>query len=272
MILYLLSRTLPLTRGFAEEYTISLMESLLPIARPPWTQLGKLLESLTRKALYEFNMLEGVDALSIALSGGKDSMTLLFLLHAMRGKGLPNFEIHAIHVDGEFSCGPGISLNYLKGICKELGVHFISAVSSKKREELECYSCSRERRRLIFEAAKEAGAPTIAFGHHRDDSVQTLLLNLLHKAEFEANLPVVKMHDYGVTIIRPLIFIEEKDIREFARIYGFTRITCMCPVGQDSKRKRADILLDKLEEEFPRARQNLFLAAQKYGTQKALKN
>lgn len=250
---------------------LNVKDLTLPIARPPWTQLGRHLESLTRKAIHEFQMLEGIEAISIALSGGKDSLTLLFLLHAMMGKGLPHLPIYAIHVDGEFSCGPGISLGYLKGICKELGVEFISVVSSKKREELECYSCSRERRRLIFEKAKEVGAPTIAFGHHRDDSVQTLLLNLLHKGEFEGILPVVPMHDYGIKIIRPLIYVSEEEIREFAKMYGFTRITCMCPVGQDSKRKKADLLLDKLQEEFPHARANLFHAAQKYGTQKALK-
>jgi tRNA 2-thiocytidine biosynthesis protein TtcA len=261
----------PMDGGLTALFTPQDPTPSLPIARPPWTQLGKDIESRVRKALHDYQMLEGLDSLSIALSGGKDSLTLLFLIHGMMGRGLPKLNLHAIHVDGEFSCGPGINLGYLQGICKELGINFIRAESNRKREELECYSCSRERRRLIFNAAKEVGAPTVAFGHHRDDSVQTLLLNLLHKAEFEANLPLVKMHDYGVTIIRPLIFVTENEIKEFAKMYRFTRITCMCPVGQDSKRKRADLLLQKLEEEFPHARKNLFHAAQKYGTQKAAK-
>jgi tRNA 2-thiocytidine biosynthesis protein TtcA len=242
----------------------------IPMARPPWTTLGKELESKLRKALFDFSLLEkNVDKIAIALSGGKDSLALLFLLHSIRARGFPSFEIHAIHVGGEFSCGAGIEEGFLRATCKELGVNFIVRMSSQKREDLECYRCSRERRKLIFEAAKEVGATTIAFGHHRDDSAQTLLLNLLHKAEFAANLPKVHMHDYGVTIIRPLIYIDEESIREFSKQYGFARISCQCPVGQNSKRKVVDQILKDLEVHFPNVRNNLAKAGLLYGSQKA---
>ena len=207
----------------------------------------------------------------MALSGGKDSLGLLFLLYALRGRGFPNFEIHAIHVGGEFSCGAGIGGEFLAAICRELEVNLIRCVSTQKREDLECYRCSRERRRLIFEAAKEAGATTVAFGHHRDDSAQTLLLNLLHKAEFAANLPKVPMRDYGVTIIRPLIYAAEESLREFAKQYGFARITCQCPVGQNSKRKTVERLIQEIEEHFPHARSNLARAGLLYGSDKAIR-
>ena len=250
------------------------LDLILPIAKPPWTALGKELESCVRKAIYDFDLLyrllnQGVEKIAIALSGGKDSLTLLFLLHALRGRGFPLFEIHAIHVDGEFSCGAGVQENFLKSICRELGINFISCTSTQKREELECYSCSRERRRLIFNAAKEVGATTIAFGHHRDDSAQTLLLNLLHKAEFAANLPKVEMQAYGITIIRPLIYVGEESIRTFAKQYGFARITCQCPVGQNSKRKTVDELLAHIETFFPNVRSNLAKAGLVYGSNKA---
>jgi tRNA 2-thiocytidine biosynthesis protein TtcA len=78
----------------------------------------------------------------------------------------------------------------------------------------------------------EVGFKIVAFGHHRDDNIETLLLNLLHKAEFAGNLPKVPMHDFGVTIIRPLIYASEQEIREFAKMYNFARISCQCPVGQ----------------------------------------
>jgi tRNA 2-thiocytidine biosynthesis protein TtcA len=243
----------------------------LPIARPPWTGLGRKLESMCRKAIYEFELLEGVDQLAIALSGGKDSLALLFLLKAILGKGVPDLRLHAIHVGGEFSCGAGVSEGFLRGICKELGVNFIVCHSTQKREELECYRCSRERRTLIFEAAKKVGAHTIAFGHHRDDSIQTLLMNLLHKGEFAANLPKVPMQDYGVTIIRPLIYFAEEEIREFAKMYGFARITCQCPVGQNSMRRSASELLSQMEGIFPNARKNLAHASFCYGSDKALR-
>ncbi len=247
------------------------MKIHLPIARPPWTQLGKKLESMCRKALHEFKLLEGVQKLAVALSGGKDSLTLLFLLKAILGRGFPEMDVVAINVGGEFSCGAGLAQGFLPAICKDLGVEFIGLATRQDKDGLECYSCSRERRRLIFEAAKQAGATTIAFGHHRDDSVQTLLMNLLHKGEFAGNLPKVPMVDYGVTIIRPLIFISEEEIVNFAKMYGFARITCQCPVGQNSLRKKTREMIEGLEELYPNARANLASAALQYGSDKALK-
>ena len=240
-----------------------------PFSRLSWTGLGKRLESTMRKALYDFQMLEGTTKLAIALSGGKDSLALLFLLKAISGRGFPALDLYAIHVGGEFSCGAGVNESFLKNICEELGVHFIVRSSTQKLETLECYSCSRERRRLIFDAAKSVGVETIAFGHHMDDQAQTVLMNLLHKGEFAGNLPKIRMQDYGVTLIRPLIYIPEEDIRTFAKQQGFARILCRCPVGQNSMRKKADQLLSEIETIFPNARANIARSGLLYGSQKA---
>ena len=245
------------------------MMMTVSVPRPPWTALGKRLESTLRKALFDFEMLKDVSKLAIALSGGKDSLTLLFLMKAIAGRGFPNLDLYAIHVSGEFSCGAGVNEDYLRSICEEIGVHFLIRHSTQKLEKLECYSCSRERRRLLFDAAKSVGATTIAFGHHRDDHAQTLLMNLLHKAEFAGNLPKILMQEYGVTIIRPLIYIAENDIRTFAQQQGFARILCRCPVGQNSMRKQADRLISEIETIFPNARENIAKAGLLYGSQKA---
>lgn len=119
------------------------MEIVLP--KPPWGGLGKRIESMMRKALYDYQMLEGVQDLAIALSGGKDSLTLLFMLKAIQGRGFPDFNLHAIHVDGAFSCGAGVNVHYLQELCKGLDVNFVVRSSTKTLEELECYSCSREK-------------------------------------------------------------------------------------------------------------------------------
>lgn len=232
------------------------------------TALPKKMESMVRKALYDFSMLEETKV-AIALSGGKDSLTLLKLLKTISGRGFPKLELTAIHVGGEFSCGAGVNENYLQEFCDRLEVPFIVRNSTQVREKLECYSCSRERRRLIFDAAKEVGATTIAFGHHRDDSAQTLMMNLLHKGEFAGNLPKIKMHDYGVTLIRPLILVSENEIREYAKNAGFLRILCQCPVGQDSMRKHTDRLISEIEALFPNARENIARAGLIYGSNKA---
>ena len=245
------------------------MSITLPIAKPPWSGSGKKLESMFRKALFDYHLLDGVKKVAVALSGGKDSLTLLFLLKAISGRGFQDLEIHAVHVSGEFSCGAGVPENYLQAICDELDVNLITCHSTQELETLECYRCSRERRKLIFDAAKSVGATTIAFGHHRDDSAQTLLMNLLHKAEFAANLPKVTMHDYGINIIRPLIYIGEQEIITFAKQNGFARITCQCPVGTNSMRKKVDKLLSEIEYLFPNARENIASAGREYGSDKA---
>ncbi len=239
------------------------------IATPPWTKLGKQIESATRKALYEFKMLESATGVAVALSGGKDSLTLLFMLKAILGRGFPGLPLYAIHVGGEFSCGAGVHESFLETLCKELSIPLIRRESTQKLESLECYSCSRERRGLIFRAAQEVGVDRVAFGHHRDDHAQTLLLNLLHKGEFSGNLPVLEMVDYGVTIIRPLILLSESQILEFAKLQGFARVSCQCPVGQHSMRKRVDTLLTQIETLFPNARSNVARAGLLYGSDKA---
>ncbi len=221
--------------------------------------------------MYEFKLVEGQEKILIALSGGKDSLTLMYLLKALSGRGFQPFELYAVHVGGEFSCGSSLGEQFLKPICEELGVPLTIRESTQKRESLECYSCSRERRKLIFETAKELGCGVVAFGHHRDDSIETLLMNLMHKGEFAGNLPKVPMHEYGVTIIRPLIYVGEEEIREFAKMYGFARISCQCPVGQVSLRRDVKDLLKQLEETFPNVRTNLAQAIHTYGSDKAIR-
>jgi tRNA 2-thiocytidine biosynthesis protein TtcA len=243
---------------------------MIPIATPPWKQCGKKIESAMRKALYDFAIIEGIDSIAVALSGGKDSMTLLYMLKAIAGRGFPDIKIHAIYVAGEYSCGAGVDENMLRAVCRELDVNFIVCHSTQTLENLECYRCSRERRSLIFDAAKEAGTTTIAFGHHRDDNIQTTMMNMLHKGEFAGNLPKLLMKKYGVTIVRPLIYVAENDIKTFAKQHGFNRITCQCPVGQNSLRKKVDDIITDIEDTFPNARKNIAHAVQTYGSSKAL--
>jgi tRNA(Ile)-lysidine synthase TilS/MesJ len=250
-----------------------MVEINLGIAQPPWGQVGKKLESMCRKALYDFDLIpKGTDSIGVALSGGKDSLSLLFLLKAIAGRGHEPWRIVAIHIHGAYSCGAGVDPNYLQMVCDALDVKLVVVKTDQKLEDLECYSCSRDRRSLLFEAAKQNGINTIAFGHHREDQIQTLLMNLLHKGEFAGLLPKMPMIAYGVTIIRPLIYVEEDLIRNFARHYGFARITCQCPVGQDSMRKKTQQLIEEIQLLYPNVRANLAHAAHHYGATKAIKD
>ena len=245
---------------------------MIPLPTPPWTGLGRRLESATRKALYDFQLLDGVSRLGIALSGGKDSLTMLFLLHAIQGRGFPPIEIVCFHAGGDTSCGASIGNPFLIDLCGQLNVKLVTRPMPPFKGDLECYSCSRRRRKLLFDMAKENGCQTIAFGHHRDDNAQTLLMNLLHKGECAGLLPKLTLYKYGVTIIRPLIYLAEDDISTFAKQYGFQRITCRCPAGQHSLRKKTDLLLTTLTSIYPNARSNLAHASLVYGSQKAQKD
>lgn len=234
------------------------------------TGLARRLESLTRKALYDYHMLDGSGHLAVALSGGKDSLTLLTMLKKIVGRGFPDAAITAIHIDGAYTCGAGVNLRYLEKLCLQLEIPLITRRSEQTLETLECYSCSRERRSLLFDAAKSVGAHVIAFGHHRDDNAQTVMMNLLHKGEFAGMQPKITMRTYGVTIIRPLIYVPEEMVRTYAKQEGFARISCQCPVGQNSRRKQVDRLLGEMADLFPNAKQNLSDAVLNYGSDKAL--
>lgn len=238
--------------------------------KPPWPQAGKEIESSIRKALYEFGLVEGQKKVAVALSGGKDSLTLLMMLKAISGRGFDPFEVVALHVAGEFTCGAGVDGAHLKKVCAELEIELHVRSSTKTLENLECYSCSRERRTLLFAMAREVGAQVVAFGHHRDDSAQTLLMNLFQKGEFAALLPKVPMHRYGVTVVRPMIYVSEAEVRAFALSVGFARVTCQCPVGQRSRRKVVEEWIQGVEAHFPHVRGNLALAGLLYGSDKAL--
>jgi len=216
-------------------------------------------------------MLDDTKGIAVALSGGKDSLSLLFMLKAILGRGFPDLPLTALHVSGEFSCGASLDATFLQSICKELDIPLLISQSEQKRDTLACYRCSRERRRLLFDAAKKRDVSTIAFGHHRDDSTQTLLLNLLHKGEFAAILPKLHMQNYQVTIIRPLIYVPEQEIATFAKHCGFARITCRCPLGNCSKRSEVKQLLKQMETVFPHANSNLARAAHLYGSTKAMR-
>lgn len=245
-----------------------MMTKSIQLPSPPYSQLGRKLESKTRKALFEYELIES-PKVAIALSGGKDSLTLLLMLKAISGRGFMPLDILAIHVSGEYSCGAGLAEDYLKEFCDQLDVELAIVESEQQKGPTACYSCARERRTLIFNNAKKRGYAQIAFGHHRDDSIETLFLNLLHKGEFAANLPKIFMKNYGVTIIRPLIFISEEDIRSFAEQNGFLRFMCQCPIGATSNRRTVKNLIENLERDFPNVRRNLELAAINYGSDKA---
>lgn len=236
----------------------------------PFNPIGKKIESKVRKALFYFDMLKNVDSLAVALSGGKDSLCMLFMLNAIIGRGFDKIDISAIHIDGDFSCGPSCERKFLKDICDDLNIKIYFENLKNNLTNIDCYTCARERRKIIFDIAKKNKIKTVAFGHHRDDSIQTLLMNLFHKAEFEGMMPVLKFKKFDITIIRPLIYVEEEEIINFAKHYEILKTFCKCPIGQTSKRKDVKKIINEIENIFPNIKSNLSQASFVYSSKKAL--
>ena len=243
----------------------------IPKILHPFNATGKNIESLTRKAIFDFSMLQEVNSLAIALSGGKDSLCLLYMLKAIIGKGTKNVKLCVIHIAENFSCRTSFEKDYLKNICKYLDVKLYFEKINLNLKNLDCYSCARERRKALFKIAKKNGIDTIAFGHHKDDNIQTLLLNLFHKAEFEGMMPKIKFEAYDISIIRPLIYVEEQEIIKFAKAYNILRQMYKCPIGKTSKRNDIKNIIEQIKLSFPHIKSNLSQSSFIYSTKKALK-
>lgn len=195
---------------------------------------------LTEIALRRYSMIEDGDKILIAVSGGKDSTSLAYDL-AIKQRWWPQkFEIKALHIATDFcSCCKKSALERLMtdwGIAYESV--FVPVIGRlKEGRSMNCYWCSTQRRTELIRYAMANGFNKIALGHHLDDIVETLLMNMLYKGEISAMLPIVNYDRYPVSIIRPLALCEERQIIEFAEEKGFRSATCTCPFGKDSKRK-----------------------------------
>jgi tRNA 2-thiocytidine biosynthesis protein TtcA len=211
-------------------------------------------------------MLADGDRVAVALSGGKDSLSLLRLLDLRRRVVPERYELLAVHVlgDGSGALLPHAPLaDWLAASGYE---HHFVPFSLPEGEDLplDCQRCSWNRRRALFEAARRLGCNVVAFGHHADDLAQTTLLNLLYNGVAETMAPRRDFFDGQIRVIRPLCYIPETDLRRFARTSDFPPAPQACPQAETSRRRLAADLLRQALRASPAARTNLLRAGIKY--------
>ena len=211
------------------------------------------------KAITDYGMLVDGDRVAVAVSGGKDSLSLLRILRE-RQKFVPiKYEIVAVYVDLGFGgVNPEKLARYLRKSGMELHIEKSDVLRSTDHRKINCFWCSWNRRKALFEAADRLGCSKVAFGHHKDDIIQTILLNLFFHGEVSAMCPKQELFGGKLTLIRPLAYAQEKEIKSFAAAYGIPAQKCRCPHSGRTNRALMAKLISNVERVCPDVKTNIF--------------
>jgi len=220
--------------------------------------------SYTRKAVDEYQMIEDGDHIAVGISGGKDSLTLLYALQGLKRFYPKKFELSAITVDlgyEKFDTEP------LKALCDELSVPYkvvktdIAHILFKERKESNpCSLCAKMRKGALNDAVKEMGCNKVAYAHHKDDIIETMLLSLIFEGRFHSFSPKTYLDRMDLTVIRPMMYVDEMDVIGFQHKYNLPVAKSRCPIDGFTKREYAKDLVKQLNLEHPGARNRMFTA------------
>lgn len=211
------------------------------------------------KAIMDYDMLAQGDKILVAVSGGKDSLTLLHVLNNRKAFVPIKYDLLAVHVDMGYPCQhPKILAEYFKKMGIDFHIEKIDILKGKSRKDISCFWCSWNRRKALFETANRLGCTKVALGHHMDDICETILLNLFFQGEISAMNPKQELFDGKITIIRPLAYVQEDLIRKFAKDLDFPHHKCACPNSITSKRTKVEQIIKDLEKITPDIKKNIF--------------
>lgn len=219
--------------------------------------------SYTRRAVDDYNMIEEGDRIAVGVSAGKDSLTLLCALAGLRRFYPKKFDLIAVTVDMGFE--PKQDLSPIAALCSELGVEYhvvpseiYKIIFEVRKEKNPCSLCAKMRRGALHNAAKELGCTSVALGHHFDDVVETFMLNLFFEGRLGCFSPVTYLSRVGIKLIRPMLYMPEKDVAEFARKNELPVLSSPCPADKNTQREEMKQLLRKLERENRGLRYRIF--------------
>ena len=224
-------------------------------------KLMRRIEQRFMKGIVRYGLIEEGDKILVGLSGGKDSMALLELLARRSRIYKPRFSVVAVHVVMT-NIAYESDMDYLRTYAEGLGVPFVryetSFDPSTDNRKSPCFLCSWNRRKALFTVAKEQGCNKIALGHHMDDILETLLMNMTFQGAFSTMPPRLVMRKFDMTIIRPMCLVHESDLVEMAALRGYRKQIKNCPYEKDSHRSEMKDVLKRLEAMNPEARFSLW--------------
>jgi tRNA 2-thiocytidine biosynthesis protein TtcA len=230
-------------------------------------RLYRKIKHAVGRAIADFNLIGEGDRIAVAVSGGKDSYTLLHILEALRRRAPINFELLAVNIDSGY---PGYRSDIIAAHLREEGfslhmektAHYEVIKEKRRPDSSYCSICARLKRGVLYTLAKRHGCNKLALGHHLDDFIETLLLNQFFVGSLKAMAPAMLADNGETTVIRPLVYVEEREIIPFARANRFPVVCCCCPVCgvADQQRQRMKRLLSELELEIPAVKRSLLKA------------
>ena len=219
------------------------------------------------RAIADYRLIEEGDRVAVAVSGGKDSYTLLHILEELRRRAPVKYELLAINIDSGY---PGFRADIIEEHLREHGFachlektdHYGIIKEKRRPDSSYCSICARLKRGALYELAIRFGCNKLALGHHLDDFVETLLLNQFFVGSLKAMAPRMLADNGQTTVIRPLVYVEEREIIPFSRQNRFPVVCCCCPVCgvADQQRKRMKELLQELEKSIPQVKRSLLKA------------
>lgn len=222
--------------------------------------------SYIRRAADDYHMIESGDNIAVGISGGKDSLTLLYGLHGLMRFYPKPFTIHAVTVDLGFD---NLNLTKIKELCEQLEVPYTivktdiaNIIFNERKETNPCSLCAKMRKGALNEAIKKAGCNKVAYAHHKDDVVETMLMSLIYEGRFHTFSPVTYLDRMDLTVIRPLMYMNEADVIGFIHKNNVPVVKSPCPADGYTKREYVKNLLQTLNRENPGVKERMFTAIQ----------
>lgn len=222
--------------------------------------------SLARKAIDDYHMIMPKDKIAVGISGGKDSLTLLYALQGLRQFYPIPFELCAVTVDLGFD---NLKLDKIKELCDSFGVeyHIIKTdiariIFDDRKESNPCSLCAKMRKGALNDAMKAAGCNKVAYAHHKDDVVETMMMSLIYEGRFHTFRPVTYLDRTGITVIRPLIYMKEADVIGFVNKNQVPVVKSPCPADGHTKREFVKELVHTINLDAPGVKERMFSAIQ----------